>query len=37
MSTDKNKNNTELKKAGTMINYIVNGRSEVRSMDDLLD
>ena len=35
MNNDKDK--SEIKKTGTMINYISNGKSEVRSMDDLLN
>ena len=37
MNTDKGNNNEEIKHTGTKINYIIHGRKEVRSMDDLLD
>ena len=35
MNTDNN--NAEIKSTGARINYIINGRKETRSMDDLLD
>ena len=37
MNNDKDNKNFERKNTSTMINYISNGRSETRSMDDLLN